>query len=82
MAEYYRQEAADEAEAAKLHDEMAERYEPRPSASGFKGQSVAEMKRHCREFARNAQRASATAAKIAAEHEKLVELMRNAPPQG
>lgn len=81
LAEYFRQEASEEATAARLHEEMAEIYEPMPLPSGFKPESIREMKGHCREFARNADRASAAAQKLAAEHEKLAELMRNAPPQ-
>lgn len=80
LAEYFKQEAA--AAAAKLHEEMAEIYEPSPVPSKFKPPSVAEMKGHCREFARNATKASETASKMAAEHEKLAELMRTAPPSG
>ena len=82
LAEYFRQEAAAEVAAAKLHEEMAEIYEPGPLPSNFKPPSVAEMKGHCREFARNATKASETALKMAAEHEKLAELMRTAPPSG
>lgn len=79
LAEYFRQEAAEEAAAAKLHDEMAEAYEPSPLPSKFKAPTAGEMKSHCREFARNAEKASAIAAKMAADHEKLAELMRNSP---
>lgn len=82
LAEYFKQEAEEEAAAVKLHDEMAELYEPSPVPSKFKPPSVAEMKGHCREFAREAAKASEIASKMAAEHEKLAELMRTAPPQG
>ncbi len=82
LAEYFKQEAAEEAAVAKFHEEMAEIYEPTPVPSKFKPPSVAEMKGHCREFARNARKASATATKMAADHERLAELMRIAPPSG
>ncbi len=78
LAEYFRQEAAEEAAAAKLHEEMAEIYEPSPLPSKFKPPSVVEMKGHCRLFARNAAKASRAATKLAAEHEKIAELMRTA----
>ena len=55
-------------------------YEPSSVPSQFKPPSVAEMKGHCRQFARNATKASETATKMAAEHEKLAELMRTTPP--
>lgn len=55
-------------------------YEPSPVPSKFKPPSVAEMKGHCREFARNATKASEAASKMAAEHQKFAELMRTAQP--
>jgi hypothetical protein len=82
LAEYFRQEADEEATAAKLHNEMAETYASRPLPSGLPSAdtpTVAEMKSHCREFASNAGRASAIAARMAADHEKLARLMQSAP---
>jgi hypothetical protein len=83
LAAYFRQEALDEAASAKLHVEIAEAYEPGSAApSMFKPRSLKEMQGHCKEFARNASRAAAAASKMAAEHVKMAELMRTAPPQG
>ena len=82
LAEYFRQEAFEETAAARLHDEMAELYEPgSASPSKFKQPTAKEMQGHCREFARNADRAAEIATKIAVEHEKLAEMMRTSPPQ-
>ena len=83
LAAYFKQEALDEAASAKLHVEMAEAYEPGSAApSMFKPRSLKEMQNHCKEFARNANKAAEVASKMAAEHEKMAEMMRTAPPQG
>ena len=82
LAEYFKQEAAEEEAAAKLHVEMAEAYEPGSAApSMFKPRSLKEMQSHCKEFARNANKAAEVASKMATEHEKMAEMMRTAPPQ-
>jgi hypothetical protein len=82
LAAYFKQEALDEAASAKLHVERAEAYEPGSAApSGFKQRSLKEMQSHCKEFTRNANRAAEVASKMAAEHEKMAEIMRTAPPQ-
>jgi hypothetical protein len=83
LAVYFKQEALDEAASAKLHVEMAEAYEPGSAApSMFKPRSLREMQSHCREFARNANKAAEVASKMATEHDKMAEMMRTAPPQG
>jgi hypothetical protein len=83
LAAYFKQEALDEAASAKLHVEMAEAYEPGSAApSMFKPRSLKEMQSHCKEFARNANKAAEVASKMAAEQEKMAEMMRTAPPQG
>jgi hypothetical protein len=83
LAAYFKQEALDEAASAKLHVEMAEAYEPGSAApSMFKPRSLKEMQGHCKEFARNANKAAEVASKMATEHEKMAEMMRTAPPQG
>ncbi len=82
LAEYFRREALEETASARLHDEMAELYEPGSAPpSKFKQPTSKEMKGHCREFARNASRAAEIATKMAEEHEKLAEMMRTSPPQ-
>jgi hypothetical protein len=83
LAAYFKQEALDEVASAKLHVEMAEAYEPGSAApSMFKPRSLKEMQSHCKEFARNANKAAEVASKMAAEHEKMAEMKRTAPPQG
>jgi len=82
LAEYFRQEALEETASARLHDEMAELYEPGSAPpSKFKQPTSKEMKGHCREFARNAGRAAEIATKMAEEHQKLAEMMQTSPPQ-
>ena len=82
LAEYFRQEATDESAAAKLHDEMAEMYQPGSTPSKFKSPSTAQMKSHCTEYARNADKAAAAATKMAVDHEHMATMMSNAPAQG
>ncbi len=82
LAEYFRQEALEETASARLHDEMAEAYEPGSAPpSKFKQPTSKEMKGHCREFARNAGRAAEIATKMAEKHQKLAEMMQTSPPQ-
>lgn len=79
LASYFKDLAAQEEATAKFYDQMAEIYQEKPLPSGYKAATPSEMRRHCRYFAENARKAAKTANRMAEEHQKLAEWMRNAP---
>lgn len=74
LASYYRDEARQQEEKAKYHDEMGELYRKNPPQNDTK--LPRRMADHCKLFADSARQAAAAANSMAEEHEKMAEQLR------
>ena len=72
LAGFFRREEAQQMESAKTHDELSEVYQfskaPTPA--------VADMQKHCKDFALAARNAASAARAMAEYHEEMAELLR------
>lgn len=72
LAAFFRQEEAQQIASAKTHDELSELYQ----FSKAPVPSVADMQKHCQDFALAARNAASAARAMAEYHEEMAELIR------
>ena len=72
LAAFFRQEEAQQMAAAKIHDGLSEVYQ----FSKAPVPSVADMQKHCEDFALAARNAASAARAMATYHEEMAELIR------